>query len=76
MDTSNNSDEKTECDNITALELQKSKRILYFSDGIMEELSESDGEDIGPDITDKSMIVDIDVVSNCKIQFYLNSSKY
>ncbi|KNC25886.1 hypothetical protein FF38_14249 [Lucilia cuprina] len=55
MDAISNSDEKTECDSITAVELQKSRRVLYFSDGIMEELSESDGEEIGPDITDKSI---------------------
>lgn len=57
------SDERTECDNVTALELQRTRRILHFSDGTMEEMSDSDGEDIGPDITDKSMELNIDVVS-------------
>ncbi|KAM7350632.1 uncharacterized protein ACRADG_009170 isoform 2-T2 [Cochliomyia hominivorax] len=60
MDVSNSGDEKTECDSISALELQKTKRILYFSDGVLEELSESDEEDIGPDITDKNIDANID----------------
>ncbi|XP_037828865.1 protein FAM177B isoform X2 [Lucilia sericata] len=81
MDASSNSDEKTECDSITAVELQKSRRVLYFSDGIMEELSESDGEDIGPDITDKSMNVNIDIASlplgpRIKYQAYQMGSRF
>lgn len=50
-----------ESDNVTALELQKTKRVLHFSDGTMEEFSDSDGEET-VDTTD--MEVNIDVVSN------------
>ncbi|KAM7350631.1 uncharacterized protein ACRADG_009170 isoform 1-T1 [Cochliomyia hominivorax] len=75
MDVSNSGDEKTECDSISALELQKTKRILYFSDGVLEELSESDEEDIGPDITDKNIDANIDfaalpLVSRIKYEAY------
>ena len=51
-EVSNNGD-KTESDSIIALESRKTKRVLYFSDGIMEELSESEGDDLEPDATDK-----------------------
>ncbi|XP_073832189.1 protein FAM177A1-like [Musca autumnalis] len=47
-----------ESDKVTTLELEKSKRILHFSDGTMEEFSDSDGEET-VDIAD--MNVDIDV---------------
>ncbi|XP_023301668.2 protein FAM177B [Lucilia cuprina] len=81
MDAISNSDEKTECDSITAVELQKSRRVLYFSDGIMEELSESDGEEIGPDITDKSINVNLDIASlplghRIKYQAYQMSNRF
>ncbi|XP_073832188.1 uncharacterized protein [Musca autumnalis] len=45
-----------ESDKVTTLELEKSKRILHFSDGTMEEFSDSDGEET-VDIAD--MNVDI-----------------
>ncbi|TDG43002.1 hypothetical protein AWZ03_010587 [Drosophila navojoa] len=55
--TVNNSSEsaangRSETDRISALELQSNKRMLYFSDGVMEEpsFSDSDGE---PDVPDK-----------------------
>ncbi|XP_017870319.1 PREDICTED: uncharacterized protein LOC108618720 [Drosophila arizonae] len=43
---------RSETDRISSLELQSSKRMLYFSDGVMEEpsSSDSDGE---PDVPDK-----------------------
>ncbi|TMW46147.1 hypothetical protein DOY81_008771 [Sarcophaga bullata] len=69
----NNNDDKTESDSVTALELQKTRRVLYFSDGIMEELSESEGDDIEPDATDKcsnpGIIVDDPSRSRLKSQF-------
>ncbi|KAI8035434.1 uncharacterized protein LOC128260705 [Drosophila gunungcola] len=42
----------SETDNVTALELQSNKRILYFSDGVMEELSSSEDEADG-ELADK-----------------------
>ncbi|KAH8421300.1 hypothetical protein KR009_000371 [Drosophila setifemur] len=50
-----------ETDNVTALELQSNKRILYFSDGVMEEMS-SDSEDDAEagDVTDKCYGIQLD----------------
>ncbi|XP_060661868.1 uncharacterized protein LOC132795261 [Drosophila nasuta] len=44
--------ERSETDHISALELQSNRRMLYFSDGVMEELSSSDS-DAEPDVPDK-----------------------
>lgn len=67
-EVSNNGD-KTESDSIIALESRKPKRVLYFSDGIMEELSESEGDDCEPDATDKCYNSDI-IVSPCVLLVY------
>ncbi|KAH8276633.1 hypothetical protein KR044_000620 [Drosophila immigrans] len=44
--------ERSETDRISAVELQSNRRMLYFSDGVMEELSSSDS-DVEPDVPDK-----------------------
>ncbi|KAH8281330.1 hypothetical protein KR018_009905 [Drosophila ironensis] len=52
----------SETDNVTAVELQSNKRMLYFSDGVMEELS-SDSEDdaqSGGDVPDRCYAVQLD----------------
>lgn len=51
---------RSETDRISSLELQSSKRMLYFSDGVMEEpsSSESDGE---PDVPDKGYDAQLEV---------------
>ncbi|XP_030569434.1 uncharacterized protein LOC115768870 [Drosophila novamexicana] len=49
---------RCETDRISALELQSNKKMLYFSDGVMEELSSSDS-DIEPDVPDKAYDVQL-----------------
>lgn len=51
---------RCETDRISALELQSNKKMLYFSDGVMEELSSSDS-DIEPDVPDKAYDVQLQV---------------
>ncbi|XP_013106504.1 protein FAM177A1 [Stomoxys calcitrans] len=68
-------DKIEECDNVTALELQKSKRILHFSDGILEEFSDSDEETV--DATD--MEIDVKswpLVPRIKYQVYQAGCKF
>ncbi|XP_039498097.1 uncharacterized protein LOC120455741 [Drosophila santomea] len=43
----------SETDNVTALELQSNKRMLYFSDGVMEELSSGSEDEADAEIADK-----------------------
>lgn len=52
----------SETDNVTALELQSNKRMLYFSDGVMEELSSGSEDDAEADVTDKCYAVQLDEV--------------
>ncbi|KAH8396507.1 hypothetical protein KR222_011776, partial [Zaprionus bogoriensis] len=53
---------RCETDRISALELQSNRRMLYFSDGCMEELStDSDGDsDAPPDVPDKAYDVQLE----------------
>ncbi|KAH8387417.1 hypothetical protein KR093_006943 [Drosophila rubida] len=48
-------EERSETDRISELELQSNRRMLYFSDGVMEELSSSSDTDDAeqPDVPDK-----------------------
>lgn len=52
----------SETDNATALELQSNKRVLYFSDGVMEEMSSEseDDQDRNGDEPDKCYAVQLD----------------
>ncbi|XP_016923246.2 protein FAM177A1 [Drosophila suzukii] len=43
----------SETDNVTALELQSNKRMLYFSDGVMEELSSGSEDEADAEVGDK-----------------------
>ncbi|EDV47448.1 uncharacterized protein Dere_GG19634 [Drosophila erecta] len=43
----------SETDNVTALELQSNKRVLYFSDGVMEELSSGSEDEADAELADK-----------------------
>lgn len=55
---------RTETDHISALELQSNRRMLYFSDGVMEELStdSDDSDDAAPsDVPDKAYDVQLEV---------------
>lgn len=54
----------SETDNATALELQSNKRVLYFSDGVMEEMSSEseDDQDRNGDEPDKCYAVQLDEV--------------
>lgn len=57
---------RCETDHVSALELQSNRRMLYFSDGIMEELStDSDDSDDAtpPDVPDKAYDVQLEVSS-------------
>lgn len=50
---------RSETDHVTALELQSNRRLLYFSDGVMEELStdSDDSDDAEPsDVPDKAQL--------------------
>lgn len=61
---------RCETDRVSALELQSNRRMLYFSDGIMEELStDSDDSDDAspPDVPDKSYDVQLEVSSLIRI---------
>ncbi|ALC48373.1 CG8300 [Drosophila busckii] len=49
---------RSETDRVSALELQSNRRMLYFSDGVMEELSSSDSE-TEPDVPDKAYDVQL-----------------
>ncbi|XP_034487109.1 uncharacterized protein LOC117791453 [Drosophila innubila] len=44
---------RCETDHISALELQSNRRMLYFSDGCMEELSSDSDSDAETDVPDK-----------------------
>ncbi|KAH8354389.1 hypothetical protein KR084_009891 [Drosophila pseudotakahashii] len=44
----------SETDNVTALELQSNKRMLYFSDGVMEELSSGSEDEADAEVGDRS----------------------
>lgn len=44
---------RCETDRVSALELQSNRRMLYFSDGCMEELSSDSESDAEPDVPDK-----------------------
>ncbi|EDW82458.1 uncharacterized protein Dwil_GK25121 [Drosophila willistoni] len=48
----------SETDNISAMELQSNRRMLYFSDGCMEELSSSESEN-EMDVPDRSLDVQL-----------------
>ncbi|KAH8259965.1 hypothetical protein KR038_001930 [Drosophila bunnanda] len=51
----------SETDNVTALELQSGRRMLHFSDGVMEELSSgSEDEAEAADVTDQNYAVQLD----------------
>ncbi|XP_037725356.1 uncharacterized protein LOC119556936 [Drosophila subpulchrella] len=43
----------SETDNVTALELQSNKRMLYFSDGVMEELSSGSEDEADAEVGDR-----------------------
>ncbi|KAH8367515.1 uncharacterized protein LOC110183527 [Drosophila serrata] len=50
----------SETDNVTALELQSGRRMLHFSDGVMEELSSgSEDETEAADVTDQNYAVQL-----------------
>ncbi|KAL7743733.1 hypothetical protein ACLKA6_016794 [Drosophila palustris] len=53
MTTAINGGGRCETDRISALELQSNRRMLYFSDGCMEELSSDTDSDAEPDVPDK-----------------------
>ncbi|XP_017151467.1 uncharacterized protein LOC108161671 [Drosophila miranda] len=50
----------SETDNVSALELQSNRRMLYFSDGVMEELSSSSDSETEADVPDKCYNVQLD----------------
>ncbi|XP_022222829.1 uncharacterized protein LOC111074383 [Drosophila obscura] len=50
----------SETDNVSALELQSNRRMLYFSDGVMEELSSSSDSETEADVPDKGYNVQLD----------------
>lgn len=58
-DTATGGGGRSETDHVTALELQSNRRLLYFSDGVMEELStdSDDSDDAEPsDVPDKAQL--------------------
>ncbi|SPP78397.1 uncharacterized protein LOC117580825 [Drosophila guanche] len=50
----------SETDNVSALELQSNRRMLYFSDGVMEELSSSSDSETEADVPDKCYNIQLD----------------
>jgi len=52
----------SETDNVTALELQSNKRMLYFSDGVMEELSSGSEDEADAEVGDKCYEVHLNEV--------------
>ncbi|XP_061389973.1 uncharacterized protein LOC133325207 [Musca vetustissima] len=67
-----------ECDKITTLELQKSKRVLHFSDGTMEDFSDSDGEET-VDTADMNVNIDVNTlptVPRIKYKVYQAGCKF
>uniref|UniRef100_A0A1L8EB12 Uncharacterized protein n=1 Tax=Haematobia irritans TaxID=7368 RepID=A0A1L8EB12_HAEIR len=69
-------DKMGESDNVTALELQKCKRILHFSDGVMEEFSDTDDEE---NVDCAELDVDVKswpLIPRIKYQFYQAGCKF
>jgi len=52
----------SETDNVSALELQSNKRMLYFSDGVMEELSSGSEDEADAEMGDKCYDVHLNEV--------------